>query len=286
MNPPPNWLRIREASWASRLWLVAGVTVTVILVIAFQAPIPQPQSYHDFADQRAFFGIPNCLDVLSNLPFLLIGLWGAVFALRRAQMAIRPPTGRMTARGVGPHATPGDTFITAAERWPYLVLFLGVLLTCLGSAYYHLAPDNTRLVWDRLPMTLGFMSLLAAVVAERINLKLGLRSLLALGLASVVQWHLSEQRGEGDLRFYLMVQFFPLLAIPLLLVLLPPRYTRGSDLMIALGIYGLAKVFELLDREMFALGGVVSGHTLKHLTAAIAIWWLLRMLMKRVPSTD
>ena len=275
MNPPPNWLRIREASRSSRLWLVAGVTVTVILVIAFQAPIPQPQSYHDFADQRVFFGAPNCFDVLSNLPFLLVGLWGAVFALRRAQT------------GVGPHATPSDTFITAAEHWPYLVLFLGVLLTCLGSAYYHLAPDNARLVWDRLPMTLGFMSLLAAVVAERINLKLGLRSLvplLALGLASVVQWHLSEQRGEGDLRFYLMVQFFPLLAIPLLLVLLPPRYTRGSDLVIALGIYGLAKVFELLDREIFALAGVVSGHTLKHLTAAIAIWWLLRMLKKRAPA--
>jgi len=283
MNRQPRWVKIRETSRASRLWLVAGVTVAAIILIALQAPIPQPQSYHDFADKRVFFGIPNCLDVLSNLPFLLIGVWGVVFALRRAQTAIRP------ARGVGPHATPGDTFISAAERWPYLVLFLGVLLTCLGSGYYHLAPDNARLVWDRLPMTLGFMSLLAAVIAERINLKLGLRSLwplLALGLASVVQWHLSEQRGEGDLRFYLMVQFFPLLAIPLLLALLPPRYTRGSYFVIALGLYGLAKVFELLDREIFSLGGVVSGHTLKHLTAAAAIWWLLRMLMKRVAAAD
>ena len=267
MNRPPRWAKIRETSRASRLWLVAGVTVTVMLVIAFQAPIPQPQSYHHFADQRALLGIPNCLDVLSNLLFLLIGVWGAIFLLQCA--------------------APSDTIITNAERWPYLVLFLGVLLTCVGSAYYHLAPDNTRLVWDRLPMTLGFMSLLAAVVAERINLKLGLWSLvplLALGLASVVQWHLSEQRGEGDLRFYLMVQFFPLLAIPLLLALLPPRYTRGSYFGLALGLYGLAKVFELLDREIFSLGGIVSGHTLKHLTAAAAIWWLLRMLKKRAPA--
>ena len=269
MKRPPRWVKIREISRASRLWAVAGVTVAAIVVIALQAPIPQPQSYHDFADQRAFLGIPNSLDVLSNLPFLLIGVWGVVFALRRA--------------------APSDAFITTAECWPYLVLFLGVLLTCLGSGYYHLAPDNARLVWDRLPMTLGFMALLAAVVAERINLKLGLRSLvplLALGLASVAQWHLSEQRGEGDLRFYLMVQFFPLLAIPLLLVLLLPRYTLGSYFVAALGLYALAKVFELLDREIFAMGGVVSGHTLKHLTAAAAVGWLLRMLMERGPATE
>lgn len=252
---------------AARLWLVAGLTVAAVIVIASQAPIPQPQSYHDFADRREFFGIPNFFDVVSNLPFLLIGLWGAALVLRRAALS--------------------ETFITPAERWPYFILFLGVVLTCFGSGYYHLAPDNARLVWDRLPMTLGFMSLLAAVMAERIHLKLGLRSLaplLVLGLASVVEWHWSEQRGEGDLRFYLMVQFFPLLAIPLLLALLPPRYTLGNYFIVALGFYGLAKVFEFFDREIFALGGVVSGHTLKHLTAAAAIWWLLRMLMKRAPA--
>jgi len=269
MKRPPRWVKIRETSRGSRLWAVAGVTAAAIVVIALQAPIPQPQSYHNFADQRAFLGIPNGFDVLSNLPFLLVGIWGAVFVLRRA--------------------SPSDSFLTGGERWPYLVLFLGVLLTCFGSGYYHLAPDNARLVWDRLPMTLGFMSLLAAAMAERINLKLGLGSLaplLALGLASVAQWHLSEQRGEGDLRFYLMVQFFPLLAIPLLLVLLPPRYTLGSYFVAALGFYGLAKVFELFDREIFALGGIVSGHTLKHLTAAAAVGWLLRMLMERGPATE
>jgi hypothetical protein len=234
-------------------------------------PIAQPLAYHDFADQRTLLGIPNALNVLSNLPFLFVGGAGLAFLL-----LAQPPAA--TAR----HLPSG------AERWPWLVFFLGVATTALGSSWYHLAPDNARLVWDRLPMTLGFMSLFAAMIAERIGLRVGLRllaPLLLAGLGSVLFWHWTELRGAGDLRPYVAVQFFPLLAIPLMLLLFPARYTGAGGLWAALGGYGLAKLFEALDRAIWELSAhTVSGHSLKHLAAAASAWALLHMLRRRAPA--
>lgn len=135
-------------------------------------------------------------------------------------------------------------------------------------------------------MTIAFMSLFTFIIAERISLSAGRRlflPLLAVGVGSVVYWHLGELHGGGDLRFYALVQFFPLLAIPLMLVLFPPRYTRTADLFGVVGWYVLAKIFELFDAQIFALGEFVSGHTLKHLASALAAYWILRMLRTRRP---
>lgn len=135
-------------------------------------------------------------------------------------------------------------------------------------------------------MTIAFMSLFASIIAERISLSAGrllLLPLLALGIVSVMTWHLGEVRGAGDLRLYGFVQYFPFLAIPLLVLLFPPRYTRTADLFGALGWYGLAKVLDLLDAQIFALGNLVSGHTLKHLASALGTYWILRMLKTRHP---
>jgi hypothetical protein len=220
-----------------------------------------------FADQRSFLGIPNFGDVVSNLPFAAVGLWGLVFLLR--SNSERNPRHSLDRR----------------ERWPYLIAFAGLLLTAIGSSYYHLDPSNARLVWDRLPMTMVFMSLVAAITAERISLQAGLwllPILLLIGLGSVLQWYLSELRGAGDLRFYATVQAYSLIFL-LIALLLPPRYTRGSDLAIVAGFYALAKALEILDKPIFELGHFVSGHTLKHLTAAAAGYWILRMLLKARP---
>lgn len=231
-------------------------------------PIPQPQSYHVFADRRSFLGIPNFGDVVSNLPFALVGVCGLVFLLES-----------------DPARSPRQ-FIDARERLPYFVIFAGLLLTAVGSSYYHLHPDNTRLVWDRLPMTIVFMSLVSATIAERVGLRAGLwllPVLLLLGLGSVLQWHLSELRGAGDLRFYSAVQAYSVLFL-LIALLLPARYTRGSDLAMVAGFYVLAKLCELLDKSIFHLTRhLISGHTLKHLAAAGAAYWILRMLTKRRP---
>ena len=240
-----------------RVWIIVGIGLAAIVTVLFLPPIPQDPAYHDFADRRPFLGIPNALNVLSNAPFVLVGALGLAFVRRRAALE---------------------------ERTALLILFAGVGLTGFGSAYYHLAPGNVTLFWDRLPMTIVFMSLFAVIIAERISLTAGRRLLpilLLAGAGSVAYWLVGELSGAGDLRPYALVQFFPLVAIPLILLLFPPRYTRGADLIGALAWYALAKLFEALDAQIFAVGGVVSGHTLKHLASAGAMYWILRMVRTR-----
>ncbi len=162
---------------------------------------------------------------------------------------------------------------------PYAVFFLGAVLTCFGSAYYHWAPNDATLVWDRMPMTLAFMSLLAATISERINVKAGQRllwPLLLAGAGSVAYW-----RWQGNLWPYAAAQYFSVLLVGLLVVLFPLRYSRSIDLLGVVGLYALAKIAEALDARIFAVAHIISGYTLKHLIAAFAVYWLLRMLVKR-----
>ena len=173
--------------------MLAGLTLAAIVAMALVPRIPQDPSYHNFADQRALLGVPNFLNVVSNLPFLAVGIAGLLFLARPVF---------------------GECFLAQSERPAYLTFFLGIALTSFGSAYYHLAPSNERLVWDRLPMSIAFMSLLAAIIGERIDAKAGVISLL-----------------------------------PLLM-----------------------------------LGRIISGHTLKHLAAAVSAWCILRMIEGRVPK--
>lgn len=240
--------------------LITAVAVAVAIIGVLLPTIPQPLSYHNFADHRAWLGIPNFGDVASNLPFAIVGVWGLVVVF-----------------------WPKTKFADLREQWPYAVMFFGLILTAIGSAYYHLAPDNARLVWDRLPMTVVFMSLIAAMIAERVSVRAGLWlmvPLLIVGAASVLQWRASELRGHGDLRFYAAVQVYAILVL-LAMLAVRPKYTRNSDFAVVVGLYVLAKVLEEMDRQVFALGHLVSGHTLKHLAAAGASYWILRMLTKR-----
>lgn len=247
------------------VWVLAAFTIAVMTAAVLTPRIPQPQSYHNFADQRSWLGIHNFGDVASNLLFAAAGVWGLIFL--------------STQRG-------HDQFLDARERWAYLLIFLGLLLTALGSSYYHLVPDNARLVWDRLPMALAFMGLVSAMISERASVSAGfylLPPLLLVGVGSVVQWWHTETLGAGDLRFYAAVQVYAVLILPVLL-LLPPRYTRGPDFVVVFVFYVLAKVFETADRQIFSLDQhTISGHTLKHLAAGAAGFWILRMLQKRQP---
>src|SRR5207302_4851682 len=221
------------------------IGVAAVIVVAALHPIPQPLEYHNFAYKRALLGVPKAGDVLSNLPFVIAGILGLFFTSKP-----------------DPSFTPG-------QRWSYIALFAGLLLTGLGSGYYHLAPDNERLIWDRLPMTIVFMPLVAALIVERVSLRRGLwllPVLSAIGICSVIQWHLTEQHGRGDLRFYLAVQVYAVLAL-FAALLLPARYTRESDLLVVAGFYVLAKICETADQQIFSVGHLVSGHTLKHLSA-------------------
>lgn len=247
--------------------LLLAVCGTVVALMAV-GPVAQPPAYHDMADQRPCAGVPNCLNVLSNLPFAILGALGIALVFRS----------RDTRQG---------PFRDPWERWPYAALFIGVALTSLGSSYYHLSPDNARLVWDRLPMTTAFMGFLTAVVAERVGVSIARRlllPLLALGTASVVYWYWSELQGAGDLRPYLLVQFGSLLAVVLLVALYPARDGGGAYLGAGLALYAAAKGLELADARIYALGNVVSGHTLKHLAAAGSVACLVAMLRARMAN--
>ena len=271
-----SWILVLDGEWAggrlarkTRLWIVGGLTLALAIAVFTRPPIPQVQSYNDFADQRILLGIPNLLDVASNALFLFVGILGLAFVWRHGA------------------TSGGSTCIDLSEKWPYLFFFLGAALTCFGSGYYHLLPNDDRLMWDRLPMTVGFVSFFAANIAERINVKLGMRLLLpliAMGIGSVLYWHHSELRTTGgDLRWYIEVQYYPILAILLLAFLFPSKYTHSARIFGVVGLYALSKVFELLDGSIFALGHVVSGHTLKHLAAALAVYSVLRALQVRRP---
>lgn len=248
--PEPGWKPL----------LLIGLCLFASVGVLLLDPIPQDLAYHAFADRRRLAGIPNLLDVISNLPFLWVGGRGLQrLAQRRLQLdaALRPAAG---------------------------LFFAGVALTAFGSAGYHLAPDNASLIWDRLPMTLAFMPLVALVLGEFVSLRLGMTllwPLLAVGVGSVAWWGWTESLGRGDLRCYALVQFLPLLLLPLTMLLYRSRWSLAGHYWRLGGWYLLAKLLEYADRPLLALTGLVSGHTLKHLAAALGAWCLLRMLERR-----
>lgn len=240
----------------NRYWREAAlVAICIAMLAAFltREPMAQNIAYHDFADDRELLGIPNLQDVASNVAFLAIGVAGIVLWARRHGQGI-------------------------AISW--LILFIAVALVFFGSGYYHSAPDNDSLLWDRLPMTIGFMALFVGLISEQVSERAErflLAPALAVGVASALWWHFTN-----DLRFYFCVQYTPLVCIPFVLAAFPPRYTHRSALLYALGLYVLAKFAEGWDREIFALTeNVVSGHTLKHLLAAGAVLAILLMLSRR-----
>jgi hypothetical protein len=270
MGPKDSPNGLTPAAFEVRVLAFLGLGIVALGVIFCLPPIPQDRNYHAFADDRTMLGVPNFLNVASNLPFLAVGALGLRVLLRRD--AVRP---------VGPILEP-------AERGPLLVFFTGVLLTGFDSSYYHLDPDNDRLVWDRLPMTVAFMGLFASTIGERIGVRAGtwlLWPLVWLGFASVLNWQAGERRDAGDLRLYGFVQFYPLVTIPLMMYLFPARYTHAGNVIIALVWYLLAKVLETghVDHGIYRLGHIVSGHTLKHLAAGLGAYWLYRMVRDRRP---
>ena len=219
-----------------------------LLGLLLLPPIVQNQNYHDFADQRTLFGIPNFWNVVSNIPFIGIGAVG-LWQFGRSQAT--------------------------------MLLFLGIFLTGFGSAYYHLEPNDQTLFWDRLPMAVGFMAIFAIAIEERVDRKLGtilLWPMTAIGVFSLLLW-----RWTGDLRLYAWVQFFPCVALPLIFVLFRPRFSGTIYWLLAAMFYALAKLFEFYDTAVYSAGGILSGHTLKHFAAAAACGALLRYFQKRQP---
>jgi len=249
---------VRDGPVTWHAWVIVGVKVLAVAAALLIPAMPQPVHYHDFADHREMFGIHNFLDVASNVGFLLVGIAGLVVALgRRAQ------------------------FEFTVERWPYVIFFVGVTLTAAGSAYYHLAPDNETLFWDRLPMTIAFMGLVCSQIVDRISIRAGLALLvpmLIVGAASVIYWRVTERAGSGNVVPYGVLQGYSVFVLLLLAVLKPSRYTHGKILYWVFAWYVLSKLLETYDAQVLAWSHGISGHTLKHVAAAVAgvaVWVML-----------
>jgi hypothetical protein len=239
-----------------RVALIIGLAVLAGAVVFFLPPLSQDSSYHSFADHMPLLGVPNFWNVISNLGFLAAAIWGV--------RALRSPV----------------SFLEAWERIAYGILLGGVALVALGSSYYHAAPDNATLFWDRLPMTIVFMSLLATTVGERIDMRAGkllLFPLLAAGVGSVIYWRIFD-----DLRPYVMVQFYPMAALPLMLLLFPPKYSGTGGIVAMICLYGLAKIFEIFDHQIAAILPT-GGHPWKHVAGAAAMVCYLITVARRRP---
>ncbi len=253
---------------APRLWIVAGAAVALVAIAFAAPPIAQPDAYHDFADRRGLWGVPHFANVATNLAFVLVAVFGlaVVFARRRAV-----------------------PFANALDALPYRAFFAGIAAVAAGSTWYHLEPNTQTLFWDRLPIALAFLALLAAFIADRIHLRAGvlimLPVLLAVGVAGTLYWRHSEIAGAGDLRFYFLWQALALVLIPLIAALYPGRLTRGRSVAAVAAWYAGAVICEHLDGEIYALlGHALSGHSIKHLLAAAAIAMVALMLRRHIKT--
>ena len=222
-----------------------------LIGILLMSPIVQNQSYHQFCDNKILFNINNFWNVISNLPFFIVGFLG-IYNIK----------------------------VIAENRVQYLVFFIGVLFVSIGSAYYHFNPNNDTLIFDRLPMTLVFMALTSIIISEFINVEIGRKLLipmLLLGLSSVLYWIYFE-----DLSLYVFVQFYPMLVIPIVLICFKSSYTHVYGYWLLYVFYIVAKGCEYYDNRIFSILKGLSGHSLKHVISAIGLYVLYRTFIKRV----
>jgi hypothetical protein len=244
-----------------KIYFLIGLSLIGIVATFLIEPISQDPHYHNFADTRTLLSIPNVWNVLSNLPFLAVGAAGLISIAKRKPAGLFPP-------------------LTAA----YLIFFTGIFFTGLGSGYYHLNPSNATLLWDRLPMTVAFMAFFAVIIGEFIKLaavRKMLLPLLLIGISSVLYWQLTESQGHGDLRFYALVQFLPIILIPVIMLLFRSNTDTNLYTWLVVLAYLLAKASETYDEQIFTFTQQISGHTLKHLLAALAPLIFLTGLHKR-----
>lgn len=244
-----------------KLQFILAIIVVAVIGVFFFPPMPQDLSYHQFADDRVVSGVSNFWNVSSNFLFLIVGFLG-VFTL------VSRPTERLP-KGALPI---------------YWLFFTSLILVGLGSGYYHLDPNNPSLVWDRLPMTLAFIAFFSAIVGEFVSYSLAQRLLVPLGilgLLSVGYWAYTEELNRGDLRFYVLIQFLPMLLIPVIIFLYKGNCRYSPYIWLVLAGYVLSKLFEFWDQPIYELTGGVSGHALKHVAAALGTCFFYLLVRSR-----
>ena len=241
---------------AVKAWIMASVALIAFVALFFVPAISQDPGYHLFVDHRHLLGVDNFWNVASNLPFITLGVSGLVLTCMVKM--------RQAWRFAGKEAT--SLFIT---------FFIGILLTGIGSAYYHSNPTNLTLVWDRLPMTISFMAFFCMVIGYHASMPLAkalLAPLLALGIGSVGYWWYTEGQGHGDLRPYVLVQFLPLVLVPILISKTKAEFLKSKTIWLVIAYYATAKACEHWDGAIYEAFMYVSGHSIKHLVAALGAY--------------
>lgn len=146
IHRPSNLSPFAVMAWGLlALWAIAWLTEPTLLSMTGLTLNPHGRAHlhahgHPFVDARSWWGVPNTLDVLSNLSLVLAGATGFCFLPGRA-------LARPTANALR-------------------VFFAGLILSGMGSAVYHWAPDAGSLVIDRLGMAVAFAGVLALAVGE------------------------------------------------------------------------------------------------------------------------
>jgi hypothetical protein len=252
--------KMQNISRISKYGILITLTLLTIAITLAIGRMPQKLTYHQFADQKIVWGVPNFFDVFTNLPFIVIGVLG---------MSKLPKS-----------SAAGIHFLN------YLVLFTGIFLTGFGSVFYHLHPDNATLVFDRIPMAIIFMAFLSITIAECVGqqtAKILLLPLIIFGISSVLWWYYSENQGSGDLRMYGFVQFYTIYIIPVIAFYFPSGlFKKGIHSLLWVNVtYAIAKISEQFDKEIFTITHVISGHSLKHIAATFSTWFLVKMFQEK-----
>lgn len=253
---------------SKRHLLLMSVSLLAIVAMFFVAPIKQDLSYHQFADTQTLFSIPHFWNVISNLPFILVGLLGFTILKKKNDGLLSGSIPEL--------------------RVVYITFFIGVFLTGFGSSYYHWNPINSTLLWDRLPMTISFMAFFTVIIGENISISLAKKlfyPLVLFGISSAIYWIITEFNGAGDLRPYVLVQFLPVLLIPLILWLYPSPFNGLRYIVYVIGAYVAAKFMEHFDHQIFDMLGIMSGHTIKHVVAAVGTYYFYLALKRRSKNT-
>ena len=245
-----------------RQWLLAVVSLVAVVAVFFVPRIPQDPAYHQFVDRQALLGLPNFWNVISNVGYLIVGIYGLARLTRLRSQVLLPA---------------------------YITFCVAVTLVAFGSSWYHYVPTTASLVWDRLPMAAGFMALLSLVLGERVSWPLSQRllwPLVMVGVATVLYWEWTEKQGVGDLRPYGLVQFLPVVLLPLLLLLFPVNERSAKWLWWTFAGYGVAKIAEQFDGAIYDAVGL-SGHSIKHFVSSVAVLFaVFAMLEMKVPRAS
>jgi hypothetical protein len=199
---------------------------------------------HPFVDARTLWGIPNAMDVLSNLPFAFFGVWGLWRVLRVRTL----PT---------------------ATRIASSVFFAGFILTCAGSSFYHWTPDAWGLALDRAGMACAFAGVLGLAIAERVSLRAvhwAWGSVFITAMLSIALNYVA-----GAIAPWAVVQFGGMAVVLWAATLRAQPGALAVRWGVVIAIYALAKLLEMGDAAVFHLTQEwISGHSLKHIAASLA----------------